>query len=297
MWRLTYISIHVPREGHDESPLQFHRPKEAFQSTCPARGTTVACPASLKTSLFQSTCPARGTTATAPHPPPRLRNFNPRAPRGARLQASTHDPQGLLFQSTCPARGTTSTAFISLLLIARFQSTCPARGTTQYKWRTLQKTIISIHVPREGHDLHRLPQSMLMAIFQSTCPARGTTTLEPRIAAATEISIHVPREGHDNTIPSWCQYMTNFNPRAPRGARPPSKADFFSVICYFNPRAPRGARRWTISGLALSRPFQSTCPARGTTANMHNFFVQICAKVTTIPLKGMPYTRKMHVSL
>lgn len=43
--------------------------------------------------------------------------------------------------------------------------------------------------------------------------------------------------------------------------------------------------------------FQSTCPARGTTANMHNFFVQICAKVTTIPLKGMPYTRKMHVSL
>ena len=38
----------------------------------------------------------------------------------------------------------------------------------------LTSQIISIHVPREGHD----------------------DTLAPRIAAAT-ISIHVPREGHD----------------------------------------------------------------------------------------------------
>ena len=43
--------------------------------------------------------------------------------------------------------------------------------------------------------------------------------------------------------------------------------------------------------------FQSTCPARGTTANMHNFFVQICARVTNIPLKGMPYLQKTYVSI
>ena len=43
--------------------------------------------------------------------------------------------------------------------------------------------------------------------------------------------------------------------------------------------------------------FQSTCPARGTTVNMHNFFVQICARVTNIPLKGMPYLQKTYVSI
>ena len=49
--------------------------------------------------------------------------------------------------------------------------------------------------------------------------------------------------------------------------------------------------------LAILPSFQSTCPARGTTANMHNFFVQICARVTNIPLKGMPYLQKTYVSI
>ena len=79
---------------------------------------------------------------------------------------------------------------------------------------------ISIHVPREGHDLAETVPSMQTSPFQSTCPARGTTIAQtvsgvrtpnfnpraPRGArrdtrgdyrAAAEISIHVPREGHD----------------------------------------------------------------------------------------------------
>ena len=37
---------------------------------------------------------------------------------------------------------------------------------------------ISIHVPREGHDNIAALTQRVTAIFQSTCPARGTTTHE-----------------------------------------------------------------------------------------------------------------------
>ena len=60
---LDYISIHVPREGHDPGLyLEMPLVKE-FQSTCPARGTTQALAVDRAVTLFQSTCPARGTTS------------------------------------------------------------------------------------------------------------------------------------------------------------------------------------------------------------------------------------------
>ena len=109
-------------------------------------------------------------------------------------------------------------------------------------------TGISIHVPREGHDLHRLQQSMLTATFQSTCPARGTTC---------------------NYLFSRCA-PKHFNPRAPRGARPLMILPF-AVTLHFNPRAPRGARLGRIKCIIHKLLFQSTCPARGTTSNAHFF--------------------------
>ena len=37
----TEISIHVPREGHDSIDKMRERKAPKFQSTCPARGTTL----------------------------------------------------------------------------------------------------------------------------------------------------------------------------------------------------------------------------------------------------------------
>ena len=60
-----------------------------------------------------------------------------------------------------------------------FQSTCPARGTTSLPHsRSSTVRIISIHVPREGHDAYQLGA------------IKGDLT----------ISIHVPREGHDAPV-------------------------------------------------------------------------------------------------
>ena len=150
-----------------------------------------------------------------------------------------------------------------------------------------QIQVISIHVPREGHDPGASLPLPAARTFQSTCPARGTTS------------------------PSSCSLRAscNFNPRAPRGARRnylerlceiivfqstcPARGttDVYQAIHaiqeisihvpreghdasgtpsgpdpgYFNPRAPRGARHLWPRQAVEEFLFQSTCPARGTT--------------------------------
>ena len=106
-------------------------------------------------------------------------------------------PTAAEFQSTCPARGTTFKNAVDLFINSSFQSTCPARGTTGVGFTDNMGGVISIHVPREGHDRlraryrrsHRISihvpreghdeqerQALITStLFQSTCPARGTT--------------------------------------------------------------------------------------------------------------------------
>ena len=104
---------------------------------------------------------------------------------------------------------------------------------------------ISIHVPREGHDPPSTRCASAAAGFQSTCPARGTTRRgNPRPARNKYISIHVPREGHD--------------PLRRGEICPPHR------ISIHVPREGHdiGVKGNTVTGYE----FQSTCPARGTTA-------------------------------
>ena len=60
--------------------------------------------------------------------------------------------------------------------------------------------MISIHVPREGHDKRLQKIIVRYAKFQSTCPARGTTFDFVFTSPPYFISIHVPREGHDRIL-------------------------------------------------------------------------------------------------
>ena len=215
-----------------------------FQSTCPARGTTeqqkVIRPRSPCISIH---VPREGHDAfTAISALPR-HNFNPRAPRGARLlkhaaqlhnnQISIHVPreghdrpqmlptaQRLLFQSTCPARGTTPSLISAVAANGNFNPRAP-RGARPaaitpfgsrilisihvpreghdggLRYLSVGGEIISIHVPREGHDIPPPRRRRPDILFQSTCPARGTTK-----------KLHQPGRGR-----------LYFNPRAPRGAR------------------------------------------------------------------------------
>ena len=194
--------------------------------------------------LFQSTCPARGTTIPIFAQYSVVCNFNPRAPRGARLTIQPRVTGAVSYFNPRAPRG------------ARPSPPIPGRRDIS----------ISIHVPREGHD-------MITRHHQQT---------------SRDISIHVPREGHDHNYHQDSKRLPNFNPRAPRGARPKgfvvvSPASWISIhvpreghdgcrLDYsrewannFNPRAPRGARLNYAANGRCCVLFQSTCPARGTT--------------------------------
>ena len=54
------------------------------------------------------------------------------------------------------------------------------------------------------------------------------------------ISIHAPREGGDSEMATISGYLTDFNPRPPRGGRHRDVL-FRELPCFhFNPRPPRG---------------------------------------------------------
>ena len=103
--------------------------------------------------------------------------------------------------------------------------------------------VISIHVPREGHDL-------------------ATTEAEYNPI----ISIHVPREGHDRTMTTIFRLAKQFQSTCPaRGTTGTAYPVLWTGSMNFNPRAPRGARRLVSPPPISTLGFQSTCPARGTT--------------------------------
>ena len=126
--------------------------------------------------------------------------------------------------------------------------------------------LISIHVPREGHDTLTQPPFFYNYIFQSTCPARGTTfrpfvqTVAPLISihvpreghdlhlrifplSSFAISIHVPREGHDFDMSDCKVILYDISIHVPReGHDQLHIASGLPISFYFNPRAPRGAR-------------------------------------------------------
>ena len=147
----------------------------------------------------------------------------------------------LPFQSTRPIRGATcnmifcaraSTDFnprapygarpkplSATRLPPTFQSTRPIRGATRTNQHTTVEKEISIHAPHTGRDAELAPLSPGTSEFQSTRPIRGAT----QTGCLRRSS------------------MSNFNPRAPYGARRVPSV-FRAGPVNFNPRAPYGAR-------------------------------------------------------
>ena len=152
----------------------------------------------------------------------------------------------------------------NLTYLLKFQSTCPARGTTIGATSDICRSWISIHVPREGHDVLHIEKDLYRRNFNPRAPRGARLILYDECIPEKHISIHVPREGHDFLRPCRLYPRINFNPRAPRGARR-RLWERVEVDVYFNPRAPRGARLDPLHKRFKVCRFQSTCPARGTT--------------------------------
>ena len=212
------ISIHAPRVGRDSRAGTLMHIYTAFQSTRPVWGATIPNYWENTGRQFQSTRPVWGATPSARqanrakwisiHAPrvgrdnPFLvaacccRNFNPRAPCGARPAQSGAKRLPAVFQSTRPVWGATYGESIRPNDII-FQSTRPVWGATNFS----------------GHNAAKF------IIFQSTRPVWGATT---------ELSRVTERKVFQSTRPVWgatvcpirkCSPVLYFNPRAPCGAR------------------------------------------------------------------------------
>ena len=165
------------------------------------------------------------------------RNFNPRAPCGARPCATRVSFNCSIFQSTRPVWGAT-TMIVCQRMVDGFQSTRPVWGATITAKRLQQRRGISIHAPRVGRDLsvqlvfHQPMQNfnprapcgarhasfqttVVLVIFQSTRPVWGATDNRHISAGIIDISIHAPRVGRDQLRAATAVYTVRFQSTRP----------------------------------------------------------------------------------
>ena len=202
----------------------------------------------------------RDHATTPPSCPPHC--FNPRAPCGARPDASLYIPPMRLFQSTRPVRGATLYLHFFLLFHV-FQSTRPVRGATTSAARCQQRICVSIHAPRAGRDpcnrcahvdsprfnprapcgARRWWRGMMCwcRCFNPRAPCGARHSLYGGARPQSDVSIHAPRAGRDLPPSTRRATTSSFNPRAPCGARRGDYAN--SVGCMrVSIHAPRAGR-------------------------------------------------------
>ena len=128
--RLTWISIHAPREGCDACPVTWSAAQRRISIHAPREG-----------------CDGR-----RPDRRPSSPDFNPRTPRGVRPLNHPHQGAVLDISIHAPREGCDQRGVDRRSTVIQFQSTHPARGATDHKRPSGFLYVISIHAPREGCD-------------------------------------------------------------------------------------------------------------------------------------------------
>ena len=238
----VFISIHAPHAGRDGwCPAGTAQSTSHFNPRAPCGARPLADWAYLTAFRFQSTRPMRGATPWRTYCPARSGHFNPRAPCGARLPPNCSPVMGSVFQSTRPMRGAT-----------------PASSSVGHPSQNFNP-----RAPCGARQVWSNDETAEL-VFQSTRPMRGATSGDFWEIPKDEISIHAPHAGRDGGDLGHLRLHSDFNPRAPCGARlvaqhqwelatdisihaPHAGRDRTSHSrrfgwAYFNPRAPCGAR-------------------------------------------------------
>ena len=237
------ISIHAPRAGRDTKQETVEGDVK-ISIHAPRAGRDMARPISeIELTEISIHAPRAGRDPVCRRNWPISRNFNPRAPCGARpaqpgkkradRHISIHAPRA--GRDPCPCRWWRSEPYFNprapcgarpnvhrycTTAGGKFQSTRPVRGATCIKAYFQGGAAISIHAPRAGRDY---PGPVKRLVIR--------------------ISIHAPRAGRDTIQATSRSTATYFNPRAPCGARHGTAQEHGVELFNFNPRAPCGARR------------------------------------------------------
>ena len=160
--------------GARPDDAEMRRYIEKFQSTRPVWGATLPQP--LKAFIVEISihAPRVGRDAPAAAQGFHCRNFNPRAPCGARHIAAAPDHKHTQFQSTRPVWGATCCILRRHSLAPNFNPRAPCGTRRDRRAARCALHRISIHAPRVGRD-----------------------ALAPGVFTEGYISIHAPRVGRD----------------------------------------------------------------------------------------------------
>ena len=192
-----------------------------------------------------------------------IRNFNPRAPYGARPRKQRLINAFTNFNPRAPY-GARPQELFGICLQTNFNPRAPYGARLDPKYIKDMYHAISIHAPHTGRDFGedisgiigfnfnpRAPYGARRAIppmiaqsrpFQSTRPIRGATRRKNIKRRGPQISIHAPHTGRDPTTTREIPRTSGFQSTRPiRGATSLSGWDFIRHR-NFNPRAPYGAR-------------------------------------------------------
>ena len=169
--------------------------------------------------------------------------FNPRAPCGARLDASDVDLMIFDISIHAPRAGRDEQAGIFGVIFDEISIHAPRAGRDRRPCRWFRRHWnFNPRAPCGARPV-AVAIGVLIYKFQSTRPVRGATATVRLGQTSFPISIHAPRAGRDF----------------------PAAADF-AAVSNFNPRAPCGARRQVHLCVRLPlKGFQSTRPVRGAT--------------------------------
>ena len=102
--------------------------------------------------------------------------------------------------------------------------------------------VISIHAPREGRDAVHCRTTGCPVDFNPRAPRGARQRYSADIAQQQYISIHAPREGRDGYLIHESRDYLQISIHAPREGRDLRRRRAVADHGDFNPRAPRGAR-------------------------------------------------------
>ena len=148
-----------------------------------------------------------------------------------------------IFQPTRPLRGATSMTPLRFSGFIIFQPTRPLRGAT----------------------IRRSSSYLRPYKFQPTRPLRGATVSSEEQQPRHNISTHAPLAGRDLSTCASSVFSSDFNPRAPCGARLQRKIHLYLYIIFQPTRPLRGATRPLTLTESQRSGFQPTRPLRGAT--------------------------------
>ena len=211
--------------------------------------------------------------------PSSLRNFNPRAPCGARL-ASGRPPR----------------PFVA------FQSTRPVWGATRLSTGDGSNKEISIHAPRVGRDVkHPTGQSNATEISIHAPRVGRDSGLFLRIVPGQNFNPRAPCGARLDATASVFLAI-DFNPRAPCGARQGSRTTRM-MRTDFNPRAPCGARRAIAAKRSTHICISIHAPRVGrdgkfddfTPSNLHKRYKRVLARPKNTREKGKIKQKRAYI--